>query len=68
MKNNFKKMRCLFDIFYWTMENTRKKTMKAGGDVEAAVASAKVRVFANPGRNGAQNSARPNRSEAKRNE
>lgn len=26
------------------MENTRKKTMKAGGDVEAAVASAKAEL------------------------
>jgi len=29
---------------YWTMENTRKKTLKAGGDVEAAVASAKAEL------------------------
>jgi len=29
---------------YWTMENTRKKTIKAGGDVEAAVASAKAEL------------------------
>jgi len=29
---------------YWAMENTRKKTLKAGGDVEAAVKSAKAKL------------------------